>query len=339
MPFTWWNQSWDLWAYGNHFGINNGSSLVYGITNSDDVLIGKWNHVVTYFPNNWSTSYQDAKMWINGVSQSLSIRQGSLASRSLSASQTVGVGGGYTSGGNNFNWDGRVATTRIYAKELSHSEVLQNYYEAPNIPSGAKIIIDSNHPISVNSSGLQFDLAQQYDNLNTWGYSDSDLGTDFDGMTEFTYCLWLHCYSHHTSYSQSPFNKYAGTSTAVVRLYDFGDYNGNGDNGKLRFYMNRGGTWSHVGNTHTMAVGETAFVALQFNSTDSGQMWVNGQKQGTRSGGTGAIATNTAAFNIVTPEYGGEQYTKVKAAYVYNRELTDQEITDLYTSTQTKHGL
>jgi len=127
MPFTWWNQSWDLWAYGNHFGINNGSSLVYGITGADDILIGKWNHVVTFFPNNWYTRYQDAKMWINGVSQIMAQRQGSFSNKSLSPSQTVGIGGGYTSGGDNFNWDGKIATTRIYAKELSYSEVLKNY--------------------------------------------------------------------------------------------------------------------------------------------------------------------------------------------------------------------
>jgi hypothetical protein len=127
MPFTFYDVSWDLWAYNNYFGINNASSLVYGITNADDVLIGKWAHVVVYFPNNWSTSYPNAKMWINGVPQSMALRNGSFSSKTISSSQTVGIGGGYTNGGDAFNWNGRIATTQIYARELNHSEALQNY--------------------------------------------------------------------------------------------------------------------------------------------------------------------------------------------------------------------
>jgi len=127
MPFTWYNIEWDLWAYSDYFGINNGNSLVYGITEADSVLIGKWNLVTVYFPNNWSSSYLDSKMWINGVLQTMAIRNGSLTSRSLSSSQTVGIGGGYTNGGDNYNWDGRIATTQIYNRELSSAEVLQNY--------------------------------------------------------------------------------------------------------------------------------------------------------------------------------------------------------------------
>ena len=127
MPFTFYDVQWDLWAYDNHFGINNSNSLVYGITDADDILIGKWSHVVTFFPNNWSTRYLDAKMWINGVSQTMAIRNGSLSSKTLASSQTVGIGGGYTDGGNTFNWDGRIATTHIYTRELSAEEVLQNY--------------------------------------------------------------------------------------------------------------------------------------------------------------------------------------------------------------------
>lgn len=132
MPFTWWDVAWDNWFYNNYFGINNGNSLVYGIDNADDILIGKYNQVVTYYPNNWSTSKDDAKIWINGVSQTLSVQNGSFTSRSLSTSQTCGIGGGYTTGGNSFNWDGRIARTFIYSRELSTLEVNQNYNALKN---------------------------------------------------------------------------------------------------------------------------------------------------------------------------------------------------------------
>ena len=338
MPFTWWNQSWDLWAYNNYFGINNGSSLVYGITNADDILIGKWNHVVTFFPNNWSTRYQDAKMWINGVSQTMAIQQGSLSNKSLSSSQTVGIGGGYTSGGDNFNWNGRVASTSIYAKELSDSEVLQNYYGAPDVPNNSKIILNrTQEGVSINSNGWGIDLAKEYDNLQTYGYLNSDLNGDFDGLTNFTYFLWLHCYSHHTSYSQSPFYKYNGTTTAVVRLYDFGDYNGNGAQKRNRFYANRNGSWGSISDNFDMDVGETACICLQYDS-NGGDLWKNGIKTGTNVGG-GTIATNTSTFGIITPEYGGEQYLKVKEAYIYTNTLTDSQIEELYSATKMKYNV
>ena len=339
MPFTWWNQSWDLWANANHFGINNGNSLVYGITNADDVLIGKWNHVVTFFPNNWSTRYEDSKMWINGVSQTMAIRQGSLANRSLSPSQTCGIGGGYTNGGDSFNWNGRIASTSIYAKELSNSEVLQNYYGAPDVPNNPKIVVNrAQEGVTVTDSGIGVDLAKVYDNTQTWGYANSDLNGDFDGLTNFTYFLWLHCYSHHTSYSQTSFYKYAGTGTAVVRLYDFGNYNGGTGGANNRFYANTGGTWSSISGNFTMDVGETACICLQYNSTSGGDLWKNGVKVSTNVS-SGAVATNTSPLGIITPEYGGEQYVKVKEAYVYTETLTDSEIERLFNATKMKYNV
>jgi len=339
MPFTWWNQSWDLWHTGDYFGINNGASLVYGITDANNVLREKWNHVVTFFPNNWSTRYQDAKMWVNGVSQTMAIRNGSLANRSLSTSQTVGVGGGYTSGGDNYNWDGRIALTSIYAKELSDSEVLQNYYGAPDVPNDSKIIVNkAQNGVTITDSGIGVDLAKVYDNTQTWGYYHDDLNGDFDNLENFTYFLWLHCYSHHTGYSQTSFYKYAGTSTAVIRLYDFGNYNGNGAQRNNRFYANRGGSWGSVSGNFTMDVGETACICLQYDSTNGGNLWKNGRKISTGTA-SGEIASNTSNLNIITPEYGGEQYVKVKESYVYTKTLTDREIENLYNATKMKYNV
>ena len=128
MPFVWGNSSgYDLWFYANQYGINNGSSLRYGISGANNILLNNWVHSVVYFPFDWAGSYTDAKMWINGIPQSMSILGGSLANRTLNASETAYIGGGYTSGGDSFNWNGRISQTRIYARELVTSEVQQNY--------------------------------------------------------------------------------------------------------------------------------------------------------------------------------------------------------------------
>lgn len=127
MPFTWLDYSFDLWWYDNLFGINNGNSLVYGISGANSVLLNNWVHVVAYFPYNWAGSYTNAKLWINGVAQSMAIVQGSLVNITLPSSLNVGIGGGYTGGSDTFNWNGRISQTRIYTRELTTSEVQQNY--------------------------------------------------------------------------------------------------------------------------------------------------------------------------------------------------------------------
>lgn len=127
MCFTFYDQTLDLWAFNNTFGINNSSSLVYGISGSDNFLVGKWCHVVVYIPYNWSASYTNAKMWLNGVSQTMAIQAGTLANVTLAASQTVSIGGGYTNGADTYNWLGRVALTKMYSRELTSAEVLQNF--------------------------------------------------------------------------------------------------------------------------------------------------------------------------------------------------------------------
>jgi hypothetical protein len=127
MPFTWLDYDFDLWWYNNLFGINNGANLVYGISGANSVLLNNWVHVVAYFPYDWAGSYANAKIWINGVAQSMGIVQGSLVNKSLPSSLNVGIGGGYSGGGDAFNWNGRISQTRIYTRELTTAEVQQNY--------------------------------------------------------------------------------------------------------------------------------------------------------------------------------------------------------------------
>ena len=86
-----------------------------------------------------------------------------------------------------------------------------------------------------------------------------------------------------------------------------------------------------------MDVGETACICLQYDS-NGGDLWKNGIKICTNVCG-GTIATNADSFKIITPEYGGEQYVKVREAYVYTSTLTDSEIEELYSATKMKYNV
>ena len=234
-------------------------------------------------------------------------------------------------------WNGKFASAKIYNKALSESEIKQNYYGAV-VPDNPKIVLNNKKILSFENNQWSQNMTGLYSNTNLpSGYiSHNDLNGDFDGLTEFTYCLWLKVHNVPVGYSHSAFNKYAGTTTAVVRLYQFGTTSGSSN--LFKFYVNGGGAWGDVGGGYYGTNGETFFMVIQYNSTDRGQLWINGQKVGSRGGRSGTIASNTANFYIY-PENGTNTNSTVKEAYVYNHELTDQEILTLFNSTRGNHGI
>ena len=307
-----------------------GSSTYFlsGMTSTQTISTGKWYDLAFV---------RDGTNYYYYINSTLDQSATSTTATIAAANQNLQIGNLWNAN-YSYAWEGKIGNVKIYSESLTLSQIKQNYYGAPDVPNNPKIVVNrAQKGVTVTDSGIGVDLARVYDNTQTWGYANSDLNGDFDGLTNFTYFLWLHCYSHHTNYSQTPFYKYAGTTTAVVRLYDFGNYNGNNAQANNRFYANRNGSWGSISDNFTMAVGETACICLQYDSS-GGDLWKNGVKTGTNVGG-GTIATNTSALGIITPEYGGEQYLKVKEAYVYTETLTDSEILDLYNATRGKYNV
>jgi len=306
-----------------------------------------WSHLnvnVSAYHNKWAyytatykttgtygTSTGDLKFYVNGE------LLGSISTFIPKADTTSIIRLGRRNGHYQHFLNGDTATYQYYTKELSESEIKQNYYGAV-VPDNPKIVLNNkkvssfyNNQWSQNMTGLYSDT-----NLPSGYISHNDLNGDFDGLTEFTYCLWLKVHNVPVGYSHSAFNKYAGTTTAVVRLYQFGTTSGSSN--LFKFYVNGGGAWGDVGGGYYGTNGETFFMVIQYNSTDRGQLWINGQKVGSRGGRSGTIASNTANFYIY-PENGTNTNSTVKEAYVYNHELTDQEILTLFNSTRGNHGI
>lgn len=124
MPFSWFDIPLDIWIRYGGIGINNGSSLLYGTSNQG--LSNKWIHLVIFFPNNWSSRSGDAKMWINGEEKEMTVFNGTFTNRTIPNPVRVSIGSGYNNN-NSYNFGGSIANTRIYNKELSDDEVIQNY--------------------------------------------------------------------------------------------------------------------------------------------------------------------------------------------------------------------
>jgi len=302
----------------------------YTVRGNTTLTTGKWyfGAIVVDRVNN------NLKIYLNGVLD----RDTSINSIGNSTSNHQLIGGpDNDSYSGDRMFDGKIANIYHYNRLLSASEIKQNYYGAV-VPDNPKIVLNNKKILSFENNQWSQNMTGLYSNTNlpNGHISHNDLNGDFDGLTEFTYCLWLKVHNVPVGYSHSAFNKYAGTSTAVVRLYQFGTTSGASN--LFKFYVNGGGSWGDIGGGYYGTNGETFFMVIQYNSTDRGQLWINGQKVGSRAGRSGTIATNSSNFYIY-PDNGSNTNSTVKEAYVYNHELTDQEIITLFNSTRGNHGI
>ena len=104
-------------------GFNTGAGDIYGVNIVNNLgVLNQWTHFV--FVMN-TGSYVNNKIYINGVSQTMVQIQGSNNSPNTNFNNGAGIIGGWLGGGYLFN--GYISTFRVYNKELTQAEVLQNY--------------------------------------------------------------------------------------------------------------------------------------------------------------------------------------------------------------------
>jgi len=114
MPIGW--KTYDLWFSGGHFGFNNGASLVYGISASG--LSNSWHHVVAVFTNG---NAQNNTLYIDGVQQVLTRRQGGFSASNAVVSPHLRIGGWWNSNGYRFSGD--LDEVKVYSGEMTQAQV------------------------------------------------------------------------------------------------------------------------------------------------------------------------------------------------------------------------
>jgi hypothetical protein len=166
-----------------------------------------------------------------------------------------------------------------------------------------------------------------------------------NNISNLSICLLLTKTSTGTGYANHPINKWntAYNVNASFILYHFENYQGNGADGVLGWYgygSNSG--WANIGSYGftTMSVGQTYWIGLQFNSTDGGQPWVNGNPSGGRSGNVGVLGPSTSYtsdMNLYIP-YTGSQIGTGYISHIlfYNRELTNAEMVQNYNAVSSR---
>jgi hypothetical protein len=229
-----------------------------------------------------------------------------------------------------------------------------NYYASQD----DKFVTNMDYP-DIITSGLQMAM----DSAFTFSYPqngniiyDMAGGSSFSGtafgnpswanqITTFTVCALITKTHTSTGYANHPISKWNSgyNVNASFILYHFENYQGNDQDGVLGWYgygTNSG--WSNIGTYGftRLNVGQTFWVALQYNSVDGGQAWVNGSKSGGRSGNNGTLG-NTGSATYGMEIYMPYQGSQIGTGYIshilfYNRELSDTEMSRNYNAVSSR---
>ncbi|MDO9467253.1 MAG: LamG-like jellyroll fold domain-containing protein [Thiobacillus sp.] len=120
MPIGWWRH--DLWLTSGNFGFNTASSDVFGISSAG--LANRWVHVVAEFTNG---SVATNKLYIDGVAQTLTQRQGTPNLANAVVNANLRVSGWQADSGYRFRT--RIDEVEAFDGEMSLSQVLARYNE------------------------------------------------------------------------------------------------------------------------------------------------------------------------------------------------------------------
>ncbi|MBU2632848.1 LamG domain-containing protein, partial [Patescibacteria group bacterium] len=133
-----------------------------------------------------------------------------------------------------------------------------------------------------------------------------------------TISFWYIPRSYHTGYSNNIVSKQTNTTDSSFNFYEFGDYLGNGNQGKYRWYANVGGTWNVISAQWTIPeLNRWYFITLTYNNSTGGTMYVNGVKIGNPTG-SGFLATNNQPLIIRAPSTSKASIDDMKI-YNYTR--------------------
>jgi hypothetical protein len=235
------------------FRARNSSGTFYDMNPNILSNIGKYVHI------NYSLKSTGAKVYFNGVEVATGSWSGSLGtSAPFNLSSNAGAA-----------WflDGNVKSARLYNKQLSPSEVLQNYYQGPIITTGLNTAIDFGNLVSYSgASTTAYDLTTRANNatlqngitynLNEGGVVYLDGTDDFIQLAEYTsyafgntptVAMWIKpiavgTYGLLSHCSGGPVNLGYGIENGYMsyRNYDF----------QWNYYTSNayvgGGDWTHV---------------------------------------------------------------------------------------------
>jgi hypothetical protein len=263
-------------------------------------------------------------------------------------------------GGRHLN--GSIAQTLIYDRELTPGEIWKNYVAlAPRfginpIPSivtnGLVLNLDAANYQSYPRSGTTWtDLSGQGNNgtlVNGVEYNNSEGGNlIFDGVNDYVDCgntaslsaiggttnITVSGWAYYTAYGGGgqPYSVITAKGSPWTWLLE-------NPLNTFRFRITAGGADVNVADTSTHLLNTWYNVVGTYDGSNM-RIYVNGVLKNTRAQ-TGTLATNTVTAKIGT--FQGTNYNvtgKISNISVYNRALSDAEITQNFNAFRTRYGV
>jgi hypothetical protein len=335
---------WDILLYNDTVGVHLYNS---GNEAGTPYTVGQWqNATFTY-------SHPTIKSYMNGVyKNSVSIPTIDTGSES-----NLNIGKGtYTP---YFYFDGNMSTTQIYDRELSATEVLQNYYQGNIVTNGLVLALDAGNLVSYGGTGtIWSDLTNTTTGAtltNGPTYSTSNGGSIvFDGTDDyavgptnmsisqnqpFTLELWVNLSSYTNLYPCLLQIKTDTTYGFIVLVTQASTYDG--------ITFGSTDTWIRLRNAgNQIATNTWNQIVINYNGAGAGtasnyKMYLNTIEQVLSD--SGSFISLSQVNNIGTIENASRGYDnwtgRIANFKQYNRALTQSEVIQNFNAHKSRYGL
>lgn len=257
-------------------------------------------------------------------------------------------------------WLGQIPIVQVYNRALSQEEITQNYNATKDrfntiVYNGLVLNLDASNSLSYDGTTTWRDLSGNNNHgtlVNGVGYNSSNSGTlTFDGTDDyinvssginsiikgstFPFSISFWCYCNDSGTRDVFFGDFIGSPT---NCFNIERNSGTITNNSLRFYW--GGNPDYYANLFIIPQNTWVNVCISYNGSN-----ISFYKNGV------LVNVNTIVLPLYTKSSGNYQIGKdsrdgttalngnIPSVQLYNRALTQDEITQNYNATKSKFGL
>ena len=310
----------DSWVY---FRVGNGTTTInspFGISPSN-LPVGRWGHIVAVLDST------HLRLYLNGT------QIGTGTARTI---DPVSNNENYFIASTQYPFDGKIALSRLYNRNLSQSEILQNYYGGPIVTLGLTFAIDASSFVSYDRVGTTWSNLSRntfngtFQNSPTFSIVNGGI-IDFDGTSAWveiqTYTFGNGNWTCNI-WAQGDNVVYSSTGNLISNSSEGPVTNAMGFLSSKIHYRNYDGAWkSNSGNT-TLSTGQwymLTWVNYAGASANLGtmKMFVNGLSD---SSVFNSYATNGGPCNAIGRNWFSYFNGRIGLVQFYNVSLTDSQV-------------
>jgi hypothetical protein len=185
-----WNGTYcDIWIQGTSIGFNTGGGDIYGFKLDTPTALNDAYHTYTFVMTTSATD-SNQKIYVDGVKQNLLLLQGSVNARSFSNDGSFSLAR-YGTNATNFYGFYYLRNLRIYLRELSQSEVTNNYL-TPFTPTTHSIALTSGLSSAVYRTASTIRSTSDVDGKVTFLFNGKRIPgcTNVQTQNKIASCTW-----------------------------------------------------------------------------------------------------------------------------------------------------